>query len=107
MAQTKRILLAQKGLAGKSGLTQRLDRIRIAQRLEGNRMYLNKGVIAGIVPIYPQGTNSTMFTECCEVAICSDEPYCPSCGREVIGYDFPAGERAKARWRNATAHWRR
>jgi len=49
-------------------------------------MYLNPGVIAGLMPLYPSGTNSTMFTECCECAICDDEPFCPSCGRKVMEY---------------------
>jgi len=28
-------------------------------------------------------TNSTLFTECCEVAICNDESHCPHCKEEV------------------------
>ena len=27
-------------------------------------MDINSGYVAGLVPLYPQGTNSTMFTEC-------------------------------------------
>lgn len=65
-------------------------------------MYINDGIIVGIVPIYPNGTNSTMFTQCCEVAICSDEKNCPRCGRLVIGYDAESDhERAKIRWQSA------
>lgn len=54
---------------------------------QGDKMHINPGYIVGILPIYPHGTNSTMFTECCEVAICDDQPCCPVCGRRVIGYD--------------------
>ena len=52
-------------------------------------------------------TNSTMFTECCLVAINDDQPNCPHCGKPVIGYDLLLGERRKARWMNATRHWNR
>ncbi len=69
-------------------------------------MYINSGVIVGIVALRPTGTNSTMFTECCEVAIIDSELYCPLCKREVIGYDaISDSERRKIRWKNATAHW--
>ncbi len=71
-------------------------------------MYLNPGITAGIVPIYPNGTNSTMFTECCEVAICDDQGLCPSCGREVVGCNAETdGERRRIRWANATRNWSR
>ena len=71
-------------------------------------MYLNPGVIARVHKLNPQGTNSTMFTECCDVAICDDEPNCPYCGRKVIGHEAESKhERGKIRWRFATAHWRR
>lgn len=70
-------------------------------------MYINPGVVVGIVPLMPQGTNSTLFTECCEVAICDDEPNCPRCGRPVIGHDLPQSKRARLRWENATRHWKR
>uniref|UniRef100_A0A6M3LGK6 Uncharacterized protein n=1 Tax=viral metagenome TaxID=1070528 RepID=A0A6M3LGK6_9ZZZZ len=57
---------------------------------------------AGILPLYPNGTNSTFFTECCEVAICDDQPCCPLCGREVIGSDIEnQHERHLFRWRLA------
>lgn len=71
-------------------------------------MYLNPEAIAGIVPIQPQGTNSTMFTECCECAICDDQPYCPICNRKVVGWNAETKhERSRMRWSNATAHWQR
>ena len=70
-------------------------------------MYINPGYTAGIIALSPSGTNSTMFTECCAVAICDDEAKCPSCGRNVIGWDSPQDERRKIRWRNATQHWKR
>ena len=28
-------------------------------------------------------TNSTLFTDCCGVAICDDQSRCPKCGEEV------------------------
>lgn len=69
---------------------------------------INKGYKSEINPLMPQGTNSTMFTECCSVAICDDEPNCPFCKRAVIGNDATtAHERGKIRWRNATKLWKR
>lgn len=32
---------------------------------------------------FDNGTNSTLFTTCCGVAICNDQEHCPSCGEEV------------------------
>lgn len=59
-----------------------------------------------IMSLYPQGTNSTMFTFCCESAICSDELKCPACGKYVIGWDAETDhERGRIRWKNATSHW--
>lgn len=47
-------------------------------------------------------TNSTMFTTCCEVAICDDEARCPSCGEEVYpGVDATKHERRVKRWEEA------
>ncbi len=60
-------------------------------------------------------TNSTMFTQCCSVAICNDESKCPSCREDVYpfydgmsdedraelslgAYSSPVGRR---RWRYA------
>lgn len=51
-------------------------------------IYINPGYQAGILPLYPFGTNSTFFTKCCEVAICDDQKYCSLCGREVIGSEI-------------------
>ena len=50
--------------------------------------YINPGHPAGILPLYPSGTNSTFFTECCEVAISDDQRCCPNCDREVIGSEI-------------------
>lgn len=33
---------------------------------------------------YCSRTNSTLFTTCCECAICDDQSMCPVCGVEVI-----------------------
>jgi hypothetical protein len=61
-----------------------------------------------IVPLLPHGTNSTMFTQCCEVAITDSESNCPHCGKAVIGSDAPSNHaRAKIRWSNATRQWKR
>jgi len=68
-------------------------------------MYINKDVTAGVHKLSPNGTNSTHFTECCDVAICSDESKCPKCKRNIIGYDMNENERAKIRWKSATSHW--
>lgn len=71
-------------------------------------MYLNPGVTAGILPLQPQGTNSTFFTECCEVAICDYEANCPLCKRKIVGHDAESNhDRHRVRWKNATAHWAR
>lgn len=71
-------------------------------------MYFNAGYKPGIIPLTPYGTNSTMFTECCSVAICDDEKRCPRCNREVIGSDAETPhERGKIRWKNATRNWKR
>jgi len=64
--------------------------------------------INGIIPLMPQGTNSTMFTECCEVAICNDQRCCPHCNGKVIGHDAETNhKRGLIRWRHATQHWNR
>jgi len=71
-------------------------------------MNINPGYIPGIMPLMPQGTNSTMFTECCETAICDDQRCCPHCNREIIGADAESDhERGRIRWRDATQHWSR
>ncbi len=71
-------------------------------------MYINPENMAGIIPLMPQGTNSTMFTECCEVAITNCELCCPSCGRKVVGHDAESvHERGNIRWQYATAAWKK
>lgn len=68
-------------------------------------MYTNCEV-KGISPIYPQGTNSTMFTECCDVAICNDEKRCPRCKALVVGHDESTDHnRGRRRWESATRNW--
>ncbi len=69
-------------------------------------MYYNPDYLVGVLPLQPQGTNSTMFTECCQVAICGDEPRCPCCKRNITGWNAATKhERDMIRWRYATAHW--
>lgn len=71
-------------------------------------MYINEGYTAGILPLRPSGTNSTMFTECCSTAICDYERQCPGCGRNVIGYDAESDHsRNRIRWVDATQQWKR
>lgn len=71
-------------------------------------LHYNEDAVVPVIPLQPQGTNSTLFTSCCDVAICNDEPRCPYCNRKVIGYDAPSCHaRGVVRWRNATAHWPR
>jgi hypothetical protein len=65
------------------------------------------GKVMKVLPIYPSEANSTMFTECCQVAICSYQANCPHCGRPVIGHDLSEPARRRLRWWSATAHWRR
>ena len=70
--------------------------------------HINEGCLAGIIKLTPQGTNSTMSTECCLVAICDDEKRCPSCGKDIIGHDAGSSHsRGRIRWRAATSHWKR
>ncbi len=71
-------------------------------------MYINPEYTTEIIPVHPTGTNSTMFTECCAVAICDWEVRCPVCKRLVIGHDAENDfDRGRARWRNATRYWNR
>lgn len=71
-------------------------------------MNINEDYPADIIPIHPQGINSTMFTSCCGTAICADELNCPNCKRKVIGWDAETEhDRGRIRWQNATAHWKR
>ena len=70
-------------------------------------MNTNKSVM-GVLPLYPSGTNSTIFTECCNVAICDDQENCPVCKNPVVGFDAKTrGQRNKIRWHRATRHWPR
>ena len=70
--------------------------------------YVNPDYPVDIIPLMPQGTNSTMFTACCGCAICSDQRVCPVCGRKVVGADAETDHgREQIRWKNATAHWRK
>lgn len=53
-------------------------------------------------------TNSTMFTECCKVAICDNESKCPSCRDEVYpGEAATDHERNMRRWEYAYGPTRR
>ena len=70
-------------------------------------MYINPGYTVGILNLTKGGMNSTMFTECCETAICDDEPKCPACGGNIIGYNSTPAERGRIRWNDATKHWRK
>lgn len=71
-------------------------------------MYHNPGATAQIVPVYPLGTNSTHFTECCEVAICDDQLRCPGCDRNVVGWDEETDHKRRCRrWASATRYWQR
>ena len=71
-------------------------------------MHYNEDFPSDIVPLMPQGTNSTMFTQCCDAAICDDERVCPVCRREVVGANAETDhERGRIRWKNATRLWKR
>lgn len=71
-------------------------------------MHYNEDFPSDIVPLMPQGTNSTMFTQCCGRAICDYEKNCPACGREVVGANAKTDhERGLIHWKNATRYWRR
>ena len=69
-------------------------------------MHYNEGYPSDIIPLMMHGINSTMFTACCETAICDDERYCPRCKREVVGANATTDhERGRIRWQNATRNW--
>ena len=73
-------------------------------------MYINSKDITGrdigVMPIYPSGANDTMFTECCEVAICDSELRCPECKKMIIGHNAKSNYwRGRARFHYATKHW--
>ncbi len=61
-----------------------------------------------IIPQKPLDTNSTFFTECCEVAICDYESRCPKCNRKVVGHDAKTDhDRHLRRSRSSTRYWPR
>jgi len=67
-----------------------------------SRGLVSQEEVVGLLPLHPDGTNSTFFTVCCHAAICDDEARCPRCGRLVIGWDAgSAHERGKIRWKHA------
>ena len=71
-------------------------------------MYFNEEYPSDILPLMAHGTNSTMFTACCSVALCDDEKNCPKCKRPVIGAKAETShERHKIRWQNATRFWKK
>lgn len=71
-------------------------------------MHINEGYLAGVHQVQPSGTNSTMFTQCCDTAICDDQPNCPNCKRKIVGYNAnSSADRGRIRWRFATSHWKR
>lgn len=52
--------------------------------------------------------NSTIFTNCCEVAICDDEACCPRCKQEVHpGREATQHQRRVDRWNMAYGPYRR
>jgi len=70
--------------------------------------YRSYGYVSHIVPLVRGGggTNSTMFTDCCEVAICDDQKNCPKCGNPVIGdRETTTAARSRVRWADATRFW--
>jgi len=62
-----------------------------------------KNYISGIIGVFLcSSTNSTMFTECCNIAICNDQINCPKCQSNVIGYDAENNHnRGMIRWKYA------
>ena len=66
---------------------------------DNTRMYINPDVKVGIHPLYSNESNNTMFTICCNTAICDDQACCPACGREVIGSEIENSvDRGRYRW---------
>lgn len=61
-----------------------------------------------VFPLQPNGTNSTMFTTCCHVAICDSEDECPMCHNKIYGWNAESAHACgRMRWASATAHWDR
>lgn len=52
---------------------------------------------------YSSATNSTLFTSCCEVAICDDQQECPRCQQDV--YPFSADMTDKERQEAASGYY--
>jgi transcription initiation factor IIE alpha subunit len=55
-------------------------------------------------------TNSTMFTSCCETAICDHQQKCPECGEDVHPYfggmnNDDRAELSRDQHRVRTARW--
>lgn len=49
--------------------------------------------------------NSTMFTECCDVAILPHQTKCPSCGTLIVGHDCKDDNETRVkRWNYAKSH---
>jgi hypothetical protein len=47
---------------------------------------------------YSSLTNSTLFTDCCDTAICDHQQKCPRCGKDVYPFyeGMTDGDRAEA-----------
>ena len=59
-----------------------------------------RGKMVGVY--FSSPTNSTMFTECCEVAILDYEDNCPKCDKEVVGSsEVELRDRLRIRWNDA------
>lgn len=66
---------------------------------EKMKVHQNEGYESKVMPLFPQGTNSTFFTSCCHVAITDGELVCPHCENKVIGWDEETDhKRHKVRW---------
>ena len=52
--------------------------------------------------------NSTMFTNCCNTAICDNQAFCPVCKTEIYpGADATDHQRNRSRWEYAYGPQRR
>lgn len=61
---------------------------------------MNEELVYGVYLCSP--TNSTIFTECCDVAICNSQKRCPKCNSLIYGYDEESDHwRGVKRWKMA------
>lgn len=102
--------LIEQGAMSKEEILEQLEddlQTRTIERLKV-RAKRHIDIESDVLQLQPHGTNSTMFTPCCHVAICDSEGECPRCKKKVYGWNEESAYKCgRARWASATAHWDR